>query len=111
MKKIIIAFAATLMMCGFASQVKAENLSNEITIQVANDWDDLLDEYEEYVDQYIKTLKKAMEGDMSALSEYAALAEKAQKLANKIEKAKGEMSTSQLQRYAKITQKMASAAM
>lgn len=37
----------------------------------SSDWDKLLDEYEQYVDQYVKTYKKAMNGDMSAMAEYA----------------------------------------
>ena len=69
-------------------------------------WDKLLDEYEKYVDQYIKTYKKAMKGDMSAMSEYVKLAEKAQELSEKIDKAKGEMSDAQMKRYLKITKKM-----
>ena len=37
------------------------------------------------------------------------LAEKAQKLADKLEKAEDEMTTAQLKRYAKITEKMSKA--
>lgn len=87
--------------------VSAVSLSYVST--ASSDWDKLLDEYEKYVDQYVKTYKKAMNGDMAAMAEYAKLAEKAQKLSSQLEKAKGEMTAAQLNRYLKITKKLASA--
>lgn len=78
-------------------------------IVAGNDWDKVLDEYEKYVDQYIKTYKKAMKGDMSAMSDYVKLAEKAQELSDKLDKAKGEMTDAQMKRYLKITKKMSDA--
>lgn len=74
------------------------------------DFDAVLESYEEYVDQYISYMKKAANGDMEALSEYPALMEKAQELGEKMEKAKGDLSASQLAKYQKITMKMAEAA-
>lgn len=76
----------------------------------SQDWDALLDTYEQFVDKYISYVKKASKGDMSAMAEYAALMEKAQKLSEKMEDAENEMSTSQWTRYMKITNKMATAA-
>lgn len=73
------------------------------------DWDAFLDEYEEYVDNYVALYKKAMNGDMDALSEYAEVLKDAQDLSNKLSKAKGSMSSSQVARYTKITNKMANA--
>ena len=100
-----------LFSCGMvtnANVVPASSYSVLIT-ETSTDWNKILDEYEEYVNQYIKTYKKALDGDFSAMTEYVKLLEKAQKLSEKIEKAKGEMSNAQLQRYLKITQKMADA--
>lgn len=74
-----------------------------------NDWDSVLDEYEKYVDNYVATYKKAMNGDMNALSEYVSLAEQAEKLSNKLSKGQGSMTTAQMNRYTKITTKMANA--
>ena len=54
-------------------------------------------------------MKKAQNGDMSALAEYPALMEKAQELNKKIENSKGEMTTAQITRYTQITSKMATA--
>ncbi len=74
------------------------------------DFDAVLESYEEYVDQYISYLKKAANGDMEALSEYPALMEKAQELSKNLEKAKGDLSASQLAKYQKINMKMLEAA-
>jgi hypothetical protein len=73
------------------------------------DWDAFLDEYESYVDQYIKMYKKMMNGDMSVMAEYADLFEKAEKLSDQIEKSQNEMTSAQMKRYFNITQKMSDA--
>lgn len=74
------------------------------------DWDAILDSYEEYVNNYISLLKKAKNGDMDALSEYPSVMKDAQELSEKLQNAKGSMSSSQLSRYAKITTNMTKAA-
>lgn len=73
------------------------------------DWDAVLDSYEEYVNNYISLLKKAKDGDMDALSEYPTVMKDAQELSEKLQNAKGSMSSSQLSRYAKITTNMTKA--
>lgn len=77
----------------------------------SNDWDELLNSYEEYVDKYIAMYKKAMAGDMSALSSYAELLESANSFSEKLENAEDEMTPSQLNRYMAISQKLATAAL
>lgn len=84
--------------------------SDEISSSDSEDWDDMLESYEEYVDQYISYLKKASSGDMNALSEYPALLEKAQEFSDKMKNAQSNMSASQWSRYIKITNKMTKAA-
>ena len=76
----------------------------------SEDWDSMLDSYEEYVDKYIVLVKKAAKGDMSAMAEYAGLMQKAQDLSDKMNGAQGDMSASQWARYLKITTKMTTAA-
>ena len=76
----------------------------------SEDWDSMLDSYEEYVDKYIVLVKKAAKGDMSAMAEYAGLMQKAQELSDKMNGAQGDMSASQWARYLKITTKMTTAA-
>ena len=74
-----------------------------------NNWDSLLNEYENYVDQYIKFYKKAMNGDMSAMNEYMDLLEKAQEISEQLNTEQNNMTTTQMNRYLKITNKMSNA--
>lgn len=76
----------------------------------SEDWDELLESYEEYVDKYISYLKKASEGDMTALSEYHSVMGKAQEFSNKMKNAESDMSAEQWAKYNKITMKMLEAA-
>lgn len=69
-------------------------------------WDDLLDEYDSYVTKYVSLLKKAKNGDISALAEYPGLLRKANEIGEKLQKAEGEMSQSQVDRYIKITTRL-----
>lgn len=75
-----------------------------------NSYDEMLDSYEEFVDQYIKLMKKAKQGDMSATTEYMDYLQKAQELGEKMANAKGDLTAKQLARYTKIMAKMAKAA-
>ena len=86
------------------------DIEEEISSDASEDWDAVLDDYEKYVDKYIALLKKANQGDMSALSEYAGMMEKAQELGEKMKDAQGEMSSAQWSRYTRILQKMTNAA-
>lgn len=83
---------------------------NKISSSSNEDWDELLDSYEQYVDKYISYLKKASKGDLSAISEYPSLMEKAQEFDNKIKNVENDMSVSQWARYNKISMKMLEAA-
>lgn len=74
------------------------------------DWDSLLDSYEEYVDMYVSLLKKASSGDLSAVSEYTSYMSKAQEVSQKMANATSKLSPSQLSRFNKINQKMLQAA-
>ena len=88
-----------------------ENNESSSSESSSKDWDSVLDEYEKYVDEYISMYKKAMAGDVSALSSYIGLLESAEKLSDKLDDAEDDMTTSQMNRYMKITQKMTSAAL
>ena len=54
--------------------------------------------------------KKAKNGDVSALTEYAKMLEKAQSIGNKLERAKGDLTANQSARFLKIQQKLLNAA-
>lgn len=75
-----------------------------------NDWDSILDDYEEYFDQYVKLFKKAQNGDINALTEYTKMLEKAQSIGSKLEQAKGDLTPAQSARFLKIQQKLLNAA-
>lgn len=79
----------------------------------SKNWDKVLDDYEAYVDKYLKFLKKANEGDMSAMSEYPGLMQKAQDLEKSLGKAQKDnsLSAKQITRMTKIQTKMLNAAM
>lgn len=74
-----------------------------------NDWDAVLDDYEKFVDQYIKLFKKAQNGDASAIIEYATCLEKAQSLQEKLENAKSDLTSKQVSRLTKIINKLSNA--
>jgi len=76
----------------------------------SKNWDKVLSDYEAYTDKYIKLLKKANAGDMSALTEYVEMLEKAQEFQESLEKASDDMSTAQMQRFMKIQTKLMNAA-
>ena len=86
------------------------NVSEEKTSS-SNDWDSILDDYETYIDKYIKLYKKAKNGDMDALTEYPALLDKAQSLADKLSKAQSDFKPAQASRFLKLQQKLANAAL
>ncbi len=71
-----------------------------------NKVDAMLDSYEEYVTEYVSYMKKASNGDMSALSKYPELLEKSQDLSTKIKDCKEEMTNEQWSRFNEISAKM-----
>lgn len=76
-----------------------------------NNWDSILDSYEEFVDEYIKLLKKAKDGDTSVVSKYTECLEKAESFQSKLENAKADLTTEQVRRLNKINSKLANAAL
>ena len=74
----------------------------------SEDWDAILDSYESYIDQYIALYRKAMAGDMAAMTEYASFLEKATELSEKLSNAQGEMNSAQINRFVKLQGKLTS---
>lgn len=111
MKKLALTAAIfAFMIGGFSVSATAAPSVNPTQIEVreGDEIDKLLDEYEQYVDQYIETYKKAMNGDMNASQDLLTLADKGTKLVKKIENAtsKTKMTEAQAKRYLKISQKL-----
>lgn len=72
----------------------------------SSEWDEILDEFEKYVDKYISCVKKSSDGDLSALSDAVELLESVDKLSDKLENASSELTLSQTARYTKIVTKL-----
>lgn len=133
MKKQFIAIAAMVALLCSCGQKKSETAVdetiNETTVMEAVDpasetlavsaeaeaepsssqstnWDALLDEYEDYMTQAVKMAKKAQSGDMSVMTEYASLLEKAESLQKKLESAEADMTPAQVARLNKIATKL-----
>lgn len=83
---------------------------NDFSSNNGTDWDEVLDSYEEYVDDYVKLVKRISNGDTSAMADVASFSQKAQSLSSKLSNGHGSMSSSQWSRYLQITQKMTNAA-
>ncbi|GEM_PF-3199337 len=94
----------------YAKNAAGKSSSNASASGASEDWDDILDDYESYVDNYISCLKKATNGDMETMEEVEEMLEDAQELSDKLDKAEDNLSSSQMSRYLKITSKLSSAA-
>ena len=88
---------------------ETETISSSDSNTSSNDWDAVLDEYEDYIDKYIEFYKKAKAGDMSAATEYASMLESAQSLAEKLSNAQSELTPTQASRFMKLQQKLTKA--
>jgi hypothetical protein len=71
---------------------------------------EVLDEFEEYVDDYIKAVNKAANGDPTAALNVAELMSDAVELQEEINECQGTMSVGDLQRFQRINQKLMQAA-
>lgn len=87
------------------SQSSGTNANND-----SREWSELLDSYEEYVDNYIKILNKVKDGDATAMTEYVEIMKNANELAEKFDNAKDEMSADDYSRFMKLQTKMLDAA-
>lgn len=80
----------------------------------STEWKKAMDDYEKFVDNYVSFMKKynANPTDLSLLTEYASMAEKAETASDSISKVQSDLSGSDLAefttRYTKITAKLAS---
>ena len=71
----------------------------------SKEWDEALDEYEEFIDNYIKFMKKAKDGDLSAITEYGKLLISINELGEKFNNANDDLSASQMSRYVSLQAK------
>lgn len=88
---------------------KEESSSSEATTSSSSkNWDNVLSDYEKYVDDYVVLYKKAMKGDATAMQEYPAIMQKAQDLQKSLDDAKNDkgFTASHASKMMKIQQKM-----
>ena len=78
--------------------------STTISDEGSENWDNLLDDYDKYVTDYIKFFKKAQAGDETAMAEYPAMLESSTKLQESLVAAQNDnkLSSSQMSRMSKI---------
>jgi hypothetical protein len=100
--------------------ISGYNTTIEETVDIDSDSDSfssgsadveaMLDSYDRYVTKYISLLKKAANGDATAMAEYPSLMEQCQDLTDKINRCKDDMTPAQWSRFNKITMRMTEAA-
>lgn len=94
-----------------AGETVDESSSDESEPDVASgDFDEWLDSYEEFCNDYIDLIKKASQGDMDALSEYPEMLKKAQELGEKMQNAQSDATPEQWSRFLEIQKKLMKAA-
>jgi len=73
-----------------------------------NNWDKMLDDYEEYIDQYIVFYNRSLDGDMEALAAYPEFLQKTEALQRSLQKAQNsnDFTSEHLTRMTKIQNKM-----
>lgn len=86
----------------------ASTISEEQTV-FYNDWDSALDEYEQYMDEYMKFIKKGQAGDATAMLDAAELMSKAESAGKHLDEAKDELTAKQIKKLTKIQNKMLTA--
>ena len=74
------------------------------------DFDEFLAAYEKYIDKYIALVKKAKDGDTSAMTDAASMMSEAQEYGEKLEKISGDLTPAQLAKFQKLQQKLLKAA-
>jgi uncharacterized protein YkwD len=90
--------------------VTPEPAATSVPAGSGTNWDRLLDQYEKFVDDYIAAMKKAVAGDLSAMSTAQSLLGQAESLSERLTEASGEISTAQSVRLLNIQTKLANAA-
>lgn len=118
MKRLLLIVSILLLVvsCGNRNS-KNESTQDKVTHESVSDyaspatkstdeWDAALDEYEKYVDSYLKFYKKAMAGDANAMTEYADYLQRTQKLTEKFSAVEKELTPKQYSRFMELQTKM-----
>lgn len=87
------------------SEISTEESTEDNSSSSSEDYDAVLDEYEEYTNKLSSMLKKVEAGDMSAYADYMGLVKSMTSLDKKLANAKKEMTTAQAARFLRIQTK------
>ena len=118
-KNILMIITVGAFLCSYGKSEINLNYNSiyKITSLECDNCDELLDEYEEFLEDYMKLAKKAVDAQtsdpsaaMAALQEATGLMTKAQSINTKLEEMKGEFSSSQMKRFTDIAMKFATSA-
>lgn len=90
--------------------INRANGSESIVQPSVNNWDEVISEYESFIDDYIKTMKKVKAGDYSVMSEYQSLMQKAESAGKKLQQNEGQLTKEQMKRYINLQTKLSNAA-
>lgn len=110
-----VSFRITSAVEGNATSFSSDESEDGETSTTSNskskDWDKVLKDYEDYINKYIALMKKANAGDVSAITEYASMLEKAEKLQTSLNNAGDNLTATQAAKFLKLQQKLTNAAM
>lgn len=89
----------------------SNNSTNNMSSSKSQNWDKVLNKYDDYTDEYIKYYNKAKNGDISALQEYPKLMQKAEELQKSLAKAQNDnsLTSKQINKMTKIQTKILNA--
>lgn len=88
-----------------SSETATEETNEDNSSSSSEDYDAVLNEYEEYTNKLLSMLKKVEAGDMSAYADYMGLVESMTSLDKKLINAKKEMTNAQAARFLRIQAK------
>ena len=89
-----------------SDSAEEETVKTASSSKGSENWDALLKSYEDYIDHYVVLMKKAKNGDLNAIAQYAEYMQKATDLQEKIEDAQGDLSISQSAKFLKLQSKL-----
>ncbi|GHV16522.1 hypothetical protein FACS189493_2530 [Spirochaetia bacterium] len=95
---------------GTASSSSSSSSAAASSTSSSTDWTKLLNDYEKFVNDYIDLMKKAAEGDLTALTKTVSLLEQATSLSDQLQAAGSDLSTAQTSKLLEIQKKLADAA-
>lgn len=93
--------------------VSEDDIGSTDETSSSDEWNEVLDDYEAYVDDYIAIIKKqkADPSDISIMTEYQGLMQKGTEWSTKMSEMSSEFGTEQLSRMQEIQMKLSKAAM